>query len=87
MCHSLPVASERRNPNQHTTMSPELSSIARSFASDLAQLPEWSGPKSLNQFSDEDWTRFADYVSTDDGTLSEEDQAICEEIATAIEDA
>ena len=65
----------------------ELTSIARSFASDLAKLPEWDGPKNLDQFSDDDWTRFAEYVATDDGTLSEEDRELCEEIASVLESA
>ncbi len=76
-----------RNTNQITKMKAELNSIARSFASDLAKLPEWDGPKNLDQFSDEDWTRFAEYVATDDGTLSEEDLELCEEIAAAIQNA
>ena len=66
-------------------MKVNLTSIARSFASDLAKLPEWDGPKNLDQFSDEDWTRFAEYVATDDETLSEDDQKLCEEIALAVE--
>jgi hypothetical protein len=65
----------------------KLTSIARSFAADLAQLSEWGGPKNLDQFSDEDWTRFAEYVRHDDGSLSECDEELCEEIATAIESA
>jgi nitrous oxide reductase accessory protein NosL len=73
--------------NLNTKMPVELTSIARSFASDLAKLPEWDGPKNLDQFSDDDWTRFAEYVANDDGTLGEDDQELCEEIASAIENA
>jgi len=62
-----------------------MTSLQQSFAADLAKLPEWDGPKSLADFSESDWPRFAEYVRRDDGTLSEADQELCDEIADAIE--
>ena len=75
--------------NQQTIqkMKPELSNTARSFASDLAQLPEWNGPKKLDNFDEQDWVNFADYVRRDDGSLSADDIVLCDEIAEAIENA
>lgn len=58
-----------------------------SFASDLARLPEWQGPKKIEDFTDDDRIRFAAWLRNDDGTLSEADRELCEEIASAIENA
>ena len=55
------------------------------FAHELAQLQEWTGPKDLGNFERGDWKRFVQYLRRDDESLSENDRVFCGMIADEIE--